>query len=130
MKKIPESELKFTFSRSSGAGGQNVNKVNTKATLSWDINESMIYSEAHKERFKKKYARLMVGSIVVIHSQKYRSQPKNIEDCKEKLHSYLSLVERPPKKRLETKPTKASIKKRQEQKSRDSVKKKLRQEKF
>jgi ribosome-associated protein len=52
---IPFSEFHFSFSRSGGAGGQNVNKVNSKAQLHWDINQSPTLSEAIKERFKDKY---------------------------------------------------------------------------
>ncbi len=124
------NEFKFTFSRSSGAGGQNVNKVNTKATLSWDMMASSAVSAAVKKRFSSKYARFMVGDEVVIHSQKYRSQNKNIEDCVAKLEEYLGKVEFAPKKRVPTKPSKSSQKRRLDQKSKDSQKKKLRQEKF
>ncbi len=130
MIKIAMNELKFTFSRSSGAGGQNVNKVNTRATLSWDMESSTQFSKAMKERFKAKYGRLIVGDEVVIHSQKYRSQNKNVEDCVAKLEKYLSSVKTPPKKRVPTKPSKSSQKKRLDRKSKDSMKKKLRQEKF
>lgn len=128
--KIPEREFKFTFSRSSGAGGQNVNKVNTKATLTWNIAASKAISKAVKERFAEKYARFIVGDEVVIHSQKFRTQNRNSEDCIAKLFKYLSHVEFAPKKRVPTKPTKAANKRRLDSKTRDSQKKKLRREKF
>ena len=127
---IPDSEFTFTFSRSSGAGGQNVNKVNTKASLVWDLSASSSCSKAVKERFSKKYSRFIVDGVVTIHSQRFRSQVKNISDCKEKLHEFLNSVEKASKRRVATKPTKASVKRRLEQKSKDSKKKKLRQEKF
>jgi len=127
---IPAGEFKFSFSRSSGAGGQNVNKVNTKATLTWNMSASSAISDAIKERFSKKYARFMVGDEVVIHSQKFRTQNRNSEDCIAKLLKYLSHVESAPKKRVPTKPSKSAVKKRLDQKAKDSQKKKLRREKF
>ena len=130
MIKIPSSEYKFTFSRSSGAGGQNVNKVNTRATLTWDMINSTHCKQEVKERFEKKYSRFISGDYVVIHSQKYRSQSKNVDDCISKLIKYLTNVEYAPKRRVATKPSKGSVRKRLDQKSKDSKKKKMRQEKF
>ena len=130
MIKIPSSEYKFTFSRSSGAGGQNVNKVNTRATLTWNMTNSLYCKQEIKDRFEKKYSRFLSGHYVVIHSQKYRSQSKNVEDCISKLEKYLSNVEYAPKKRVATKPSRGAVKKRLDQKSKDSMKKKIRQEKF
>lgn len=83
-----------------------------------------------KRRFKEKYQRHMVGELVVIHSQKYRSQKQNIDDCIEKLHSYLEEVRLPPKIRKKTKPTKSSTKKRLDSKTKQSRQKKMRSEKF
>ncbi|EQC47476.1 alternative ribosome rescue aminoacyl-tRNA hydrolase ArfB [Bacteriovorax sp. Seq25_V] len=130
MIKIPYNEFTFSFSRSSGAGGQNVNKVNTKATLSWNMQNSDSCSEAVKKRFTDKYKRFIAGGLVVISSQKYRSQSRNVDDCIEKLHDYINEVRLPPKARRETKPTKTSVKKRLDSKSIRSKIKKLRNEKF
>ena len=128
--KIPKGEFKFTFSRSSGAGGQNVNKLNTRATLSWNIKESSSCSSFVKERFISKYRRFVFEENVIINSQKYRSQGQNIEDCIVKLHKCLESVELAPKNRRATKPSRGSIKKRLDQKAKNSKTKKLRQEKF
>ena len=128
--KIPDSEYNFSFSRSSGAGGQNVNKVNSKVTMSWDIDNSDACSFPVKKRFKEKYSRLMVAGLVVIHSQKHRSQKMNRDDCILKLESYLLSVLHPPKIRRKTKPTKSSTRKRLDSKSKQSKQKKLRSEKF
>jgi len=127
---VDRSEFTFTFSRSSGAGGQNVNKVNTKATLIWDINESNACSNFVKERFAKEFKRLMSDDQVSISSQKYRSQAQNIEDCITKLHDYLSRVEFAPKVRKKTKPKYSAVQKNKEKKKKDSRTKSLRREKF
>lgn len=128
--KIPQSELHFTFSRSSGAGGQNVNKVNSKVTLTWNIDESSSVSDEVRERFKKKYARLIVAGLVQIYSQKHRSQKMNIDDCIAKLESYLANVLAAPKVRKKTKPTLASKLKRLESKMKRGKVKRLRGERF
>lgn len=130
MIEIDRSEFTFTFSRSSGAGGQNVNKVNTKATLIWSISESNACSNFVKERFAKKYQRFISDGVVTISSQKGRSQSQNIEDCIEKLHKYLATVEFAPKVRKKTKPSKSSVKKNIEKNKKNSRTKSLRREKF
>lgn len=127
---ISEDELTFSFSRSSGAGGQNVNKVNTKATLTWDMAASTCCDDQVKIRFKENFPRYIINDQVVIHSQRYRSQKQNIEDCVSKLQECLNEVEFPPKVRRKTKPKKSAIKKRLNDKSKHADKKKLRSEKF
>jgi ribosome-associated protein len=111
--KIPNTELQFTFSRSSGAGGQNINKVNTKVTMIWEIEKTKSISSFVKKRFIEKFSTYInQDGVVKIVSQRYRNQPRNISDCIEKLHVMLEEVAKPPKKRIDTKPTKGSIKKR------------------
>ena len=111
--RIPIAEFDFTFARSSGAGGQNVNKVNTKVTLIWDIEDSKSVNEAVKKRFKIKYSgSINSEGVAKIVSQRYRTQPRNIADCTEKLHEMLEAVAKPPKRRIDTKPTKGSVKRR------------------
>ena len=127
---IPYFEFIFSFSRSSGPGGQNVNKVNSKVTLTWDIQASDACSAAVKKRFLENFPRFIVAEMVVLHSQKHRSQKMNIDDCVAKLESLLESVRLPPKTRKKTKPTKSSKLKRLDTKSKQSKLKKLRSEKF
>lgn len=130
MFKIPYSEYKFTFSRSSGAGGQNVNKLNTKVTLTWDMENSVNCPVGAKRRFVQRYKQYIVNGNVVITSQKHRSQSQNIDDCISKLNELLMSVRYAPKVRKATKPTKGSVKKRLDSKKRLSSKKRMRSEKF
>lgn len=130
MIEIDPSQFHFTFARSSGPGGQNINKVNSKATLTWNLAESDSISEEVKKRFLAKFNRYMVGDEVIIQSQRFRSQSRNKQDCIDKLHEMLNTVRTPPKKRIATKPSKAAVNERIKQKKQRSEKKSLRREKF
>lgn len=128
---IPEDELVFSFARSGGPGGQNVNKVASKAILKWDIDSNQTISAEVKERFRKSFGnRISSEGIVVISSDEYRDQPRNIETCRQKLAEMLRSVEHPPKKRRPTKPTRASKERRLATKKRDSEIKAGRRVKF
>lgn len=121
---IPEEELWFTFSRSSGPGGQNVNKVNSKATMHWNIAESPSLPAGVRERFMAKFKnRVTSEGVLMLTSQRYRDQPKNVADCREKLAEMLNLVLQPRKPRRTTKPTRGSRERRLESKRRRSAKK-------
>ena len=118
---IPDDDLRFTFSRSSGPGGQNVNKVNSKATLHFSVRNSASLPPGVRERFVQKFgSRLTNEGDVVITSQESRDQPKNIDSCLEKLRGMILEVLHPPKKRRTTKPTKGSKRRRVEAKRRRS----------
>lgn len=129
--KIPFSEFTFTFARSSGAGGQNVNKVNSKVLLHWDIGASHSCPEAVKERFKARYAHAInQEGLVQIMAQESRSQKANIDSCIEKLHEMINSVARPPKIRKATKPKRSAVLKRLSSKKKDSEKKQLRRKDY
>ena len=106
---IPLAEFRFTFVRSSGPGGQNVNKVNSKAVLRWAVAKSPSLPEDVRERFLSRCARRVNDrGELLITSQRYRDQAKNEQDCLAKLQSLLSAVATPPRKRKKTRPPKAA----------------------
>jgi ribosome-associated protein len=121
---IPDAELRLSFARSSGPGGQNVNKVSSKAILHFDLLNSPSVPPDVKQRFQNTYSsRLTTGGEVVIHSEEFRDQPKNIQACYDKLRQMILAVLHPPKKRRPTKPTRGSKQRRlNEKKSRSEVK--------
>ena len=125
--KIPFSEFTFTFARSGGAGGQNVNKVNSKVILHWRIDETQACYAGVIERFKERFGQFITqdGEVQIV-SQKNRSQKDNIDDCIEKLHAMINEVARPPKVRRATKPKRSAVLKRLNSKKKDSEKKRLR----
>jgi ribosome-associated protein len=124
---IPFSELELTYARSSGPGGQNVNKVNSKAILRWDLTSSPSVPLILKGRLLSRLRpQLTSEGEIVISSDRFRDQPKNREDCFEKLQKLLISVAVEPKKRKKTKPSYSSQRKVKEEKARNSRKKQLR----
>jgi ribosome-associated protein len=129
--KIDISELSFSFARSSGAGGQSVNKVNSKVIMTWKIAETSCCPAGVLVRFRDKYNQFILDSgEVQIISQKSRSQKANIEDCIEKLHHMLNEVLLPPKVRRPTKPKRSAVLKRLSGKKKDGEKKQLRRKDY
>ncbi|HTQ39420.1 MAG TPA: alternative ribosome rescue aminoacyl-tRNA hydrolase ArfB [Pirellulales bacterium] len=122
--RIPDDELRFSFARSSGPGGQNVNKVNTKAVLRWAVQVSPSLPLDVRQRFLARYGRRMTAAgEIVINSQRFREQGQNQRDCLEKLRELIAAVAIPPKRRKPTKPTKASHQRRRAEKHTHSLKK-------
>jgi ribosome-associated protein len=121
---IPDDELRFSFARSGGPGGQNVNKVESKAILHWSVTSSPSLPEDVRQRFLASYpSRITKEGDIVISSQEYRDQPKNIAKCLDKLADMIRQVAKAPKKRKATKPTKGSkLRRLAEKRSRSETK--------
>ncbi|MBU1519032.1 MAG: aminoacyl-tRNA hydrolase [Planctomycetes bacterium] len=110
---IPQNELVFKASRSSGPGGQNVNKLNTKISAEVDIaNCSFLKVEQKTIVLRKLAARLTKDNRLIVESQKFRSQKANRDSAVEKLERIIENALKKPKKRRLTKPTKTSVEKR------------------
>jgi ribosome-associated protein len=123
-------EFEFITSRSSGAGGQNVNKVNTKAELRFDVNKSALLSDEEKALLYEKAANhITKEGILQVVCQESRSQLKNKERCIEKFYILLEECFTPEKERKESKPGKAAKIKRLKAKKIVSIKKSIRREK-
>lgn len=124
---IPISEIEFTYARSSGPGGQNVNKVNSKAVLRWNVAASAALTGELRQRVLARLGeRLTAGGDLVIASDRFRDQGRNREDCLEKLRALLEAAARVPKRRKRTQPTFSSKKRNLEAKRRHSEKKRFR----
>ena len=126
---IPMSEFVFTFVRSGGPGGQNVNKVSSKAVLRWAFGGSASIPDDVRGRLRGLWPSQMtskenpVEDEIVLSSQRTRDAPKNREDCLEKLATMLELAMRVPRSRRPTRPGRGAVLRRLEDKNRQSQRK-------
>ena len=126
---IPLREFQFSFARSSGPGGQNVNKVNTKATLRWPVLESpSLPREIRARLLARRQSRITAAGELLVTSQRFRDAGRNVADCLEKLRELLAEAGVPRKRRKRTKPTRAAIRRRLEAKRIRSQKKRGRRD--
>lgn len=120
-------EIKFTSSRSSGPGGQNVNKVNTKVTLLFDVKNSQLFDETQRQLISEKLSsRINKEGLLSISAQNKRSQLQNKEVALKKLDKLLAKAFSIKKPRKLTKPKKSAVLKRLNDKKRHSEKKNMR----
>lgn len=125
---ILEKELVYTASRSSGPGGQHVNKTNSKITVNFNVSASAILTSEEKERIAKKLStRLTSEGMLQVSSQEKRSQLQNKEDATLKLVNFLTKALEKRKSRRATKPSKGSVQNRITKKKKHSEKKQWRQ---
>lgn len=123
-----QPELDFSASRSSGPGGQNVNKVNSKVTLKLDVRNSILLSDEEKMVLLSKLgSRLTTGGVLILTSQDKRSQLQNKEATLAKLDTLLTKAFEKKKARKATKPSKGSVQNRIKKKKQHSEKKQWRQ---
>lgn len=124
---IPLREFRFTFARSPGPGGQNVNKVNSKATLHWNVTETTSLPDDVRQRFLKAFAgRVNQDGEFFVSSTRFRDQGRNVADCLEKLRAMLAEAAATRPARKKTKPSAGARRRRLDDKRRQSDKKRIR----
>lgn len=128
---IPWNELEVSVTRSSGAGGQHVNRTNSAVQLRFSLTNSLVLSEYQKEKIRKKLAnRLVQGDEILVRCEEERDQKRNKETAYENLNRLINAALIEPKKRVATKPKKSSIQKRLNSKKTRGEIKKIRSEKI
>lgn len=122
---IPWNELEVTATRSSGAGGQHVNKTNSAVQLRFSITNSLVLSDYQKDKILKKLAhRLVKEDQILIRIEDERDQKTNKERAYEYLNKMINAALHEPKKRVATKPKKSSVQRRlKDKKNRGEIKK-------
>lgn len=127
IKKLLENEIRYSTSRSSGPGGQNVNKVNTQVELRFSVTETAIFSEEEKSQILEKLKnKINSAGELIFASQQGRTQLENKELVTIKFFNAIESALRVKRTRIKTAPSPASVKQRLETKKNVSVKKQLR----
>ena len=128
---IPVNEIQWRFSRSSGAGGQNVNKIASRVEIVFNVSESITLTPYQKHRISIQDEVKLNNGCICIAVQEKRTQYQNRQLALSRLASILrELLKPPPKKRRETKPTRSSQRKRVESKKKRGELKKSRKSKI
>ncbi len=118
------TEFEFSYVRSPGPGGQNVNKVNSKALLKWSIDRTNVLPAAVKNRFRERFhRRISKDGYFTISSHRYRDQGRNTADCLSKLRDLILEIYPEPITRKPTKVSKAAKRRRVDAKRRQAEKK-------
>lgn len=124
---IPEGELRWRFSRSSGPGGQSVNTADSRVELSLDIVATSALGPVQRARALERLSGRLVGGVLTITASEQRSQLQNREAARERLAAVLAAaIAAPPPKRRPTKPSRAAVQRRLTDKRRRARIKRLR----
>jgi ribosome-associated protein len=124
---VPDAELHFSFARAGGPGGQNVNKVASKAVLHWDLAGSPSLPEEVKARLRTLQRRRITGDgVLVLQGQRFRDQARNVADCRERLREMIVQALQAPRPRKATRPTRGSRERRLNAKKHQAQRKSLR----
>ncbi|GIE93730.1 alternative ribosome rescue aminoacyl-tRNA hydrolase ArfB [Paractinoplanes rishiriensis] len=116
---IPDTELSWRFSRSSGPGGQGVNTTDSRVELSWNLAESPVLGPRLKERAIERLAGRLVGGVLTIVASEHRSQLRNREAAEARLAGIVAgAIAPPPRVRRATKPSRGSVERRIAEKKR------------
>jgi ribosome-associated protein len=128
---IPEAELVWRFSRSSGPGGQSVNTTDSRVELSFDVAASSALGPTHRARALERLAPRLVDGVLTVTASEHRSQLRNREAAQARLVALLAQAIAPPARpRRPTRPTRASVERRLTGKTKRSETKRLRRRDF
>lgn len=128
---IPSAELQASFARSGGPGGQNVNKVNSKAILRWDLNQTQVLFPTTLQRLRALARnRITDEGELVLSCQVHREQSRNLEACREMLRNLLLEAMKPIIPRKPTRPSAGARRRRIEEKKQTADKKRGRSERW
>lgn len=124
---IPEAELGWRFSRSSGPGGQSVNTTDSRVELSFDVAGTTAFNEVLRERALERLSSRLVDGVLTVSASEQRSQWRNREAARTRLASILrDAIAAPPRKRRPTRPSKNAVRRRLDEKKRRGETKRLR----
>lgn len=127
-RKSLNEEIEFQYSRSSGPGGQKVNKTETQVEIHWNVNNSSVFSADNKARILEKLKnRINKEGELVVQTDKFRTRPQNQKLCFQILCEHIEQALTRPKQRKKTKPSRSSIEKRISDKKKHGEKKRNRQ---
>ncbi len=118
--RVPDEELTWRFSRSSGPGGQHVNTTDTRVEVSWDVAGTRALTEAQRTLALERLRPRLVQGTLTVASSRYRSQHRNREAARVRLEELVAAAVVPPRPRRATRPSRAAQRRRSETKRRRS----------